>query len=196
MDLIRREHDAAVSAARTAPSDASHQGLPLLSPAISQLVLGVPSLLDDPCVGAIIDSTVASAGHTRQCTGHPRQLTSGLIHLLSSESATRRSWAISVLPTASRQPLNFDEWCDLGIGVKILSLCAGETELKGEELWTTVHALLEGGTLGQETLEQGLLGGRTSKADGARRGRSLMAIIAPSLGTDAPGEFIPVPPLT
>lgn len=184
--FIKNEYDQAVGSqhGERPPSDGA--GIAALPAAIGQLLLGEPSLLDDPQMAAIIGATI-EVGQTTPC---PEMVLHGLtpllIHLLSSTSRAKRRWAKAQMPALARQPLQFDEWCNLGIGSQLQQIYGGGTDLKGEEKWEVVSAIVTQGSLSQDTVMRGVLGGRNNLDINVRSGKGLMAVLAPLLG--APGD--------
>jgi senataxin len=163
-------------------------GLSALPQSIVQLYLGEPTLLSDPNMAAILDSTIDSSATPMQPSVVLHGLTPMVVDLLSSSSAVRRTWARAQLPALARQPLSFDEWCNLGIGVQLQAMYSGGGGLGGQEKWEVLSTIVAKGLLNQDTVARGILDGRNSVEEGARNGKSLMAVLAPSLGTPDDGE--------
>lgn len=161
-------------------------GLSDLPASIGQLLLGTPSLLDDADIAAILDSTIEAPNSIDPSVVF-LGLTPVLVHFLSSSSQTKRHWARRHLAGLSRQPLTFDDWCNLGIGVQIQALYSGGS-LEIEERLGIVTDLLSTGSLQEDVVKKGLLDGVSSLEQNARSGKSLMAVIAPLLGAPSEGE--------
>jgi senataxin len=181
--FIKEEYDNLASG-----NSSSRPGLSSLPGSIVQLLLGEPAMMNNPDMAAIIDSTVEASTTPMEPLAVMHGLTPLIVHLLSSPSHPRREWAKSQLPAISRQPLSFDDWCSLGIGVQMQAIYTGATELKGVEKWDLVSVMVSRGAFSSDVITKGILEGRNTLTRGAQSGKSLMAVLAPLLGAPGPGE--------
>lgn len=188
-ECIKRELASSASAVYEGPSSSSIIDCSSLSPPLAQLLLGEVSLLDNADIAEIIDATVTRYPTSPQPSLIQQGLTAVMVRLMYSPSESRRRWARSHLPQMARQPLNFNDWCDLGIGGQIQALYSDErSELRGGEKWKGLATILSRGLLAEDALVAGLLEGRLSMEDRSKKGKPLMAVLSSHLGASSTGR--------
>ncbi|WVF66821.1 hypothetical protein IAT40_001563 [Kwoniella sp. CBS 6097] len=152
---------------------------------VVQLLLGEPSLLDNPSISAILDEAVSSSvppASSLTVLG----MTTTHIKLLRASDTARRQWSLSQVPLAGRRPTSFTDWCTLGIGCEIQEIYNALEETAGGTQWETIERLIKNRILDNDTLQKGLLDGRLDLDPKGKHGRGLMSALSALLGSDLP----------
>ena len=156
-----------------------------LSRSLTQLLLGDPSLLKNAQISSLLDRTIALAPKTSNVVAFG--LTPVLVRLLSSPSAERRKWAVSLLTAAGRHPVSLHEFEETGIGTEIVRLYAGDGDISTLERWRTIHKMLKTECLNRHAIIEGLIALPTGKVASTGH-EGIVAYLIPLLSQPEEGE--------
>lgn len=184
-ELVLREFRSAQS--ELGPSDMSDRiNIFELRTSVVQLLSNEPQLLKIPDIERITDCSMRmSTRPVYQATS--LGLTAVIAHLLSSEEAFRRDWALAQLVSCAQRPIVLDDWYGSGIGAEIHRLWSQDLEHAAEWRWSALDRLLHSRCLSLEVVQIGLLEGKSASAmDRKTVARSMMAAVNQVLGSDTP----------
>ncbi|KAK4689196.1 senataxin, partial [Tremellales sp. Uapishka_1] len=180
-NLILSEYDKASETIYGASNSATT--LLSLPTSIVQLLFSEPTLLSDPKISTLLDSTISSSSHSLgQSSVTSLGLTPLLVCLLHSENSTKREWARSLLPSTSRRPLSFHDWCATGVGDQVQKLYSEIWEGDSKEKWRVTIDLINSGGLSIEAARRGLIEGNVEEERKSSK-RGLAAVLSGLLGT-------------